>query len=142
MVKTKNSHKNVSSRHPYEKKVLVSIGSNTFFALKYWKFPKKVLDPILTNTFFHTGKKLLFKLLFFLFLSFGPFPSAILSSAYSFTAIFSQIHFHSKLFSTVCSKNVSKIHVTIIKKKLTPFYHFHSFLTNCYKTTFSLKITR
>ena len=42
---------------PYEKKVLVSIGSNTFLALKYWKFAKKVLDPILTNTFFYTGQK-------------------------------------------------------------------------------------
>ena len=40
---------------PYEKKVLVSIGSNTFFALKYWKFAKKVLDPILTNTFCSYG---------------------------------------------------------------------------------------
>ena len=37
------------------KKLLVSIGSNTFFALKYWKFSKKVLDPILTNTFFSYG---------------------------------------------------------------------------------------
>ena len=41
---------------PYEKKVLVSIGSNTFFALKYWKFAKKVLDPILDNTFFSYGR--------------------------------------------------------------------------------------
>ena len=36
-------------------KVLVSIGSNTFCAIKYWKFTKKVLDPILTNNFFQTG---------------------------------------------------------------------------------------
>ena len=40
---------------PYEKKVLVNIGSNTFVALKYWKFAKKVLDPIRTNTFFLYG---------------------------------------------------------------------------------------
>ena len=40
---------------PYEKKVLVSIPSNTFSAIKYWKFAKKVLDLIITDTFFHTG---------------------------------------------------------------------------------------
>ena len=40
---------------PYEKKVLASIGSNTFFTIKYWKFSKKVLDPILINTFFLYG---------------------------------------------------------------------------------------
>ena len=36
-----------------KKKVLVSIGSNTFFAIKYCKFAKKVLAPILTSLFFH-----------------------------------------------------------------------------------------
>ena len=51
LMKTENYRLN-----PYEKKVLVSIGSNTFFALTYWKFAKKVLDPILTNTFFYTGR--------------------------------------------------------------------------------------
>ena len=40
---------------PYEKKVLASIGSNTFFAITYCKFTKKVLDPILTNSFFSYG---------------------------------------------------------------------------------------
>ena len=35
-----------------KKKILVSIGSNTFFAKKDWEFVKKVLDPILSNTFF------------------------------------------------------------------------------------------
>ena len=33
-----------------------SIGSNTFIAIKYWKFAKKVLGPILTNTFFLFGE--------------------------------------------------------------------------------------
>ena len=41
---------------PREKKVLVRIGSNIFFYLKYWKFAKKVLDPILSNTFFLYGQ--------------------------------------------------------------------------------------
>ena len=36
---------NLISNPPYEKEVLVSIGSNTIFA-------KKVLDTILTNTLF------------------------------------------------------------------------------------------
>ena len=37
---------------PYEKKVLVSIGSSTFFANFQYFRAKKVLGPILTNTFF------------------------------------------------------------------------------------------
>ena len=45
--------------NPDEKK-MASIASNTFFVIKYWKFTKKVLDPIFTNTFFHTGKMLLY----------------------------------------------------------------------------------
>ena len=32
--------------YPYKKKVLLSIGSNPFFAIEYWKFAKKLLDPI------------------------------------------------------------------------------------------------
>ena len=41
---------------PHEKKVLVSIGSSTFFANFQYFRAKKVLDPILTNTFFSYGK--------------------------------------------------------------------------------------
>ena len=40
---------------PVWKKLLASIGSNTFFVIQYWKFAKKVLDPILTNIFFSYG---------------------------------------------------------------------------------------
>ena len=40
---------------PYEKKVLVSIGSSTFFANFQYFRAKKVFDPILTNTFFSYG---------------------------------------------------------------------------------------
>ena len=45
----------LSRLFPYEKKVLASIGSSTFFANFQYFRAKKVLDPILTNTFFHTG---------------------------------------------------------------------------------------
>ena len=45
----------VSELFPYGKKILAIISSNTFFAIKYWKFANKVLDPIFTNTFFHKG---------------------------------------------------------------------------------------
>ena len=39
-----------------KKKVLLSIGSNTFRTIMCWKFAKKILDPILTNTLlFGTG---------------------------------------------------------------------------------------
>ena len=51
-LKVENTLGKVTEKQPVWKKVLVSIGSNTFFAIKYWKFAKKVLDPILTNTFF------------------------------------------------------------------------------------------
>ena len=40
---------------PYEKKVLVSIGSSTFFANFQYSRAKKGLDPILTYTFFSYG---------------------------------------------------------------------------------------
>ena len=40
---------------PYEKKVLVSIGSSTFFANFQYFRAKNVLHPILTNTFFSYG---------------------------------------------------------------------------------------
>ena len=42
-------------RSPYEKKVLINIGSSTFFANFQHFRAKKVLDPILTNTFFSYG---------------------------------------------------------------------------------------
>ena len=45
------------SNCPYEKKVLVSMGSSTFFANFQYFRAKKVLDPILTNIFFSYGWK-------------------------------------------------------------------------------------
>ena len=46
----------VTHWNPYEKKVLVSIGSSTFFTNFQYLIVKKVLDLILTNTFFSYGK--------------------------------------------------------------------------------------
>ena len=38
-----------------KKKLLVNIGFSTFFANFQYFIAKKILDPILTSAFFHTG---------------------------------------------------------------------------------------